>query len=114
MAEDGGGSEQDDVSFLRTVSEPLAKGSAELQRYLIRHRFIAGRHGVPFVHGDRRTRVPGGRRIRQSTLLFGEHCGQECAARSVPVHVRHRASVVGASAARAGHGRGIRIGEYEI
>lgn len=120
MAEEGGGSEQDDVSFLRTVkisSDQISIsgqykviGNRSLSLYLNRPRLQrcprvpdTGRHGLSVVHSDRRTCLPCGRGFRQSALFSREYRRQERAAGSVAVHVRHRTGAVRTSAAGVGH-----------
>lgn len=111
MAEAEGGSEQDDVSFLRTVRiytrvENKNKNKAYRSfRLNIRPCIMyTGRYGVPLLYGNRRARLFGCRRIRQSTLFSREHCRQKCTARFVAMRFCHRASAVSSSAPGISHG----------
>lgn len=104
MAEAEGSSEQDDVSFLRTVIY-----SIEDHRSCRINRFpFVGRHGVLVVHSHWGTCVLSRRGLWQSTLFSGKYRRQKHTPRSIPMCVCHRAGVVCSCAPGAGHCRGNR------
>lgn len=104
MAEAEGSSEQDDVSFLRTVIYT----TEDYRMCKINRLPFLGRHGVLVVHSHWGTCLLGRGRLWQPTLFSGKYRRQKHTPRSIPMCVCHWAGVVCSCSPGAGHCRGNR------
>ena len=104
MADTEAAPEQDDVSFLRTVSvhDLLIYQCSNDHNVICTSK---GRYGMSSVNGNRFSNLFGCRRHRKSTLFPGKHRWQEQPSSSILVCLRHRTSIISSSTSRNDHCR---------
>lgn len=137
MAEAEGGSEQDDVSFLRTVwtfeQAPFDTSIYNIYCYWF-HVYVCGyaggqqidsdacldwwrvnnkgRHGLSVMYSNRWTCLSCGRRLWQSSLFLRKYCRQKYTARFIAMRLCHRTGIVRTCSTRIGHRCRFRIRMY--